>query len=122
VLEDGLTTWLKERSLKAATLEVYTPHRTLVARVDLQVIYGSFLDDARQFYSDLAAAKLAAGKLGSVASSCQYRIVVSTEDWRTSVLGWSSTTLLSTEGLRRRVAGDLFGSPDIRGDLAIWIR
>ncbi len=121
-LEDGLTTWLNERSLKSAKLEIFTPAGALIARVDLQISYGSFLDDERQFYSDLAAAKLAARKLGTVGSSCQYRIVVSWEGSHTPVFGWSSATLLSTEGLRRRAVGDLIGSPGIRSDLAIWTR
>jgi hypothetical protein len=121
-LEAGLTTWLSERTLKSATLEVFQPGNVLVARVDLQISYGSFLDNERQFYSDLASAKLAARKLGTVASSCRYRIVVSWGGWHTPVAGWSSTTLLSTDGLRRRAVGDLIGSPGIRSDLAIWIR
>jgi len=121
-LEDGLTTWLEEHSLKTATMEIFTPTDSLVARVDLQISYGSFLDDERQFYSDLTAAKLAARKLGRIAQSCRYRFVVTREYWHTPVSGWSSTTLLSTEGLRRRAVGDLIGSPGIRSDLAIWIR
>jgi hypothetical protein len=121
-LEEGLTTWLAEHSLKTAILEIFTSSVVPVGRVDLQISYGSYLDDERRFYSDLTAAKLAARKLGQVTSSYRYRIVVDVENWATSVPGWSSTTLLSTDGLRRRAVGDLLGSPDIRSNLAIWIR
>lgn len=122
VLTDGLRTWLSEGSLKATYLEVYDQSGNLITRFDLQIQYGSIVEDEEAFYSDIESAKLAARKVGVIPTRCRYRIVVSKEPWASSVAGWSDTTLLSTHGLRARSVGDLVGSPHIKSSMSLWIR
>lgn len=118
----GLRTWLNEGSLRATYLEVFTPAGHLVTRFDIQIGYGSVLEDENAFYNDIESAKFAIRKIGAVPRGCRYRIVADRAHWASSVEGWSSTTLRSTAGLQRLNTGPLIGSPHIQTSLGIWIR
>jgi len=122
VLEAGLLTWIEGRYLRTAYLEVYSPSGSLVTRIDIDIDYKSSTSAHHSFCLDLFLAKLMAKKVGSVSRSCKYRVVVTTAPGAPSVPGWSSTKLLSSEGLSPWHLGEALGSPDIGSSMQLWLR
>ncbi len=105
-LERGLSRWLETGHLEAVTLEVYHPTTsTLVGRWDFTITYGWSADATGSFWVDTEQIKYAIRKQGAWPSICSYRVIADTKAGRPDVLGWSTTTYLSTSGFVRHSLG-----------------
>ncbi len=121
-LEAGLHTWIEGRYLRTVYLEVYSPNGSLVTRIDIDIDYKSSTSAHHSFYLDMFLAELMAKKVGRVSRSCKYRVLVTAAPGAPSVPGWSSTKLLSNEGLSPWHLGQALGSPDIGSSMQLWLR
>jgi Bacterial HORMA domain 2 len=122
VLERGLRTWLTTRHLERVVLEVYEPGTDeLVNRWDIEIFYSSFDGDG-DFWIDTDQIKFYIRKAGLWPSECEYRIVATNKTGRPDVLGWSSITLRSTDGLIRQSIGTTIGTSGISAGASYYRR
>jgi hypothetical protein len=120
-LELGISTWIKSEHLEKVILEIYNPaDDQLVCRWDLEVIYGYGGDGS--LWADTDAIKYHIKKAGLVASSCDYSIRVTTKSNAPAVIGWSSCTLRSTDGMNRYSIGTTIGGSGLGAGVAYWGR
>lgn len=120
VLERGLKRWLETQHLTGVVLEVYRPFSTtLVGRWDFDIDYGFGGDDGT-FWIDTDAIKFSIAKSGLNPSRCDYRIIALTKPGRPDVLGWSPTTLLSTDGFVRHTVGTNIGASSLGTRVGYW--
>jgi hypothetical protein len=118
-LERGISAWLRSQHLKKVILEVWNPRAdTVVTRWDIEVNYGYTGDGS--LWADIDGIKYAIQKAGTVASCCEYRIVVTCADGYPEVVGWTSTGLRSTEHLRRYAVGSTIGGNGIAAETTYW--
>jgi hypothetical protein len=123
VLENGVKTWLRTRDLEQAMLEIIEPITAkLLVRWDIDVRYTSNANDDGTFWADTDAIKNAIKKCGAVPSECRYRILVHLKEGATAVSGWATTTLSSTDGLKRYCVGTTIGANSVAAGTAYWKR
>jgi hypothetical protein len=119
VLEQGVTAWLRSQHLEQLHLEVYNSATdALVGRWDFEIYYGFQGDGA--FWVDPDAIKYHILKQGLWPSSCQYRIVATTKPGRPNVVGWSSTTLRSTDGFVKQGVGTAISGSGLSTATGYW--
>lgn len=118
-LERGIQTWLESQHLKEIVLEVYgLKTDKLVGRWDLAIYYG--LNGDGSFWVNVEEIHYHIRKAGLWSSDCGYRVVVTTELGSPSVEGWSSTTLLSTDGFVKQSIGTTLDSSGLGANASYW--
>lgn len=118
-IDRALRTWLGTRDLEGVVLEVFHPVTgRLVTRWDATISY-SYSGDG-EMWADTDALRFAIAKTGTVASTCDYRIILETKIGRPDVAGWSPTTLRSTDGFVRHSVGTTIGAHAIGSDFGYW--
>lgn len=122
VLENGVAAWVSSQHLQELVLEVWDPRSPsrLVGRFDFTIDYGYYGTADGELWLDPDTVSWAIKKNGAYPSSCDYRIVADTADGAPSVAGWSSTTLLATDGLSRHSVGTAMGGGSIGAGLSYW--
>jgi|SRR6185295_13418234 len=119
VLERGLKKWLETEDLKEVHLEVYDPGTDdLVGRWDFEIHF-SFQGDG-SFWQDPEAIKYHIRKQGLWPSECEYRLVATTKPGRPNVLGWSTTTLRSTNGFVKQSIGTTIDGSGLTTGTGYW--
>jgi hypothetical protein len=120
VLQDGVNTWLRTQDLESLVLEVFDPQTNeLVGRWDFELSYGSVGDG--DMWVNTEDIKYHILKAGLWPTRCDYRIVAKTKDGRPDVIGWSSTTLRSTNGFSRHGIGTTIDANGaVRAAAAYW--
>ena len=122
-LERGIRTWLGTHDLVRVILEVYDPSGgSLAGRWDFEVIYGYGSDGDGGMWVDTDAIRYAIVKAGLWPAECQYRVVAVTKPMRPDVVGWSRTTLRSTDGFTRHSIGTTIGAIGAGTGTAYWRR
>lgn len=117
--ENGIATWLESRHLQRVTLEVYDPETDkLVARWDLDVVYGSTGDGS--LWVDIDAIRYAIAKAGLVPAQCKYAVKLHNKPGRPEVPGWRGCEYRSTDGFRRYAIGATIGGNGIGAETAYW--
>ena len=120
-LERGVATWLGTRHLERLILEIYSPSTDrLVKRFDFDIDYSYHPNGDGDLWLDADTVAYALVKAGEVPRRCSYRIVADTRLGAPDVNGWSSTTLRSTDHLRRRSVGASVGGGDLGAVLNYW--
>jgi len=126
VLEDGCATWVRTGHLRKLILEVYDPSWSggsdLVGRFDFTIDYSYYADGTGELWMDPDTIAWTVRKNGSYPPACRYRVVADTDPGRPDVDGWSSTTLRSTSGLVRQVAGTATGGGRLGAELSYYRR
>lgn len=124
VLENGCATWLRTGHLRKLILEVYDPSlpaaSDLVGRFDFSIDYSYYSDGTGELWMDPDTIAWTIRKNGSYAPACRYRVVADTHPGRPDIDGWSSTTLRSTSGLVRQVAGTATGGGSLGAELSYY--
>ena len=119
VLERGIKIWLESRHLAKIVLEVFNPKTDkLVGRWDLAIHYGYSGDSS--FWVNTEEIRYHIKKAGLWPSECDYRVVVTTESGRPDVLGWSSTTLRSTDGFIKQSIGTTIDGSGLNVGTGYW--
>ena len=119
VLERGIKRWLETQDLEELHLEIYDPkNQNLVLLWDFEVSYGYTGDGT--FWADPAAIRYHIQKAGVAPQTCNYRIVATTKLGRPEVIGWTSTTLRSTDGFVRQSIGTTIDGSGLSGGAAYW--
>lgn len=120
-LERGIRTWLGTKHLQTVALEVYRPgSQRLVNRWDFDIEYGFGSGDDGTMWVDPDAIRYAIKKCGFDPAGCDYRIIAMTNPGRPDVVGWETTTLLSTDGLVRHSVGTTIGANPLGTRTAYW--
>lgn len=122
VLEAGISTWVESRHLEELVLEVWDtscPDK-LIGRFDFTIDYSYYGSGDGDLWLDPDTVAWAIRKNGSYPSGCGYRIVADTAPGAPRVDGWSSTTLRSTDGLRRHSVGTALGGGSMGAGLSYW--
>lgn len=122
LLERGIKAWLNSRHLYRVVLEIYNPTTgaLVLPRWDIDVVYEYGADGT--LWADGDAIRYHIRKAGLVASTCRYRIVLQTHSGSPDVIGFSSTTLRSTDGLTRRSVGSTIGGNGIGTNTSYWTK
>ncbi len=119
VLERGIKRWLDTEDLEQLHLEVYNPRTDrLVGRWDFEIYYGFQGDGA--FWQDPDAIKYHIQKQGLWPSECNYRVVATTKLGRPDVLGWSRTSLRSTDGFVKQSIGTTIDGSGLSTGTGYW--
>ena len=120
ILQQGISTWIGSRHLETVVLEVFDPYKgTLVGRWDFEIYYGSVGDGA--MWVNTEDIKYHIRKAGHWPSLCDYRVVTTTKLGRPDVIGWSATTLRSTDGfVRQSIGTTIDGNGYIGAGTAYW--
>ena len=71
-------------------------------------------------WADTDALRYAIAKAGTVAASCDYRVLLQTKANRPDVPGWSPATFRSTDGFVRHSVGTTIGTHAIGSDFGYW--
>ena len=118
-LERGIERWLETQDLEELHLEVYNPGTdALVGRWDFEIFYGAQGDGG--FWLDADAIKYAIRKQGVWPGACDYRVVATTRPGRPDVIGWSKTTLRSTDGFVRQSIGTTIDGNGLSTGTGYW--
>lgn len=121
VLERGIKTWLDTKHLEEIYLEVYDPDSDkLIGRWDFEIYYGFNGDGS--FWVDSDDIRYHIQKAGVWPSQCEYRVVTHTKLGRPDVVGWSTTTLRSTEGFTKQSIGTTINGSGLRSSTSYWRR
>jgi hypothetical protein len=121
VIERGVKKWLETKYLERVVLEVFNPRTdNLVGRWDFDINYSYSSDADGTMWVDPDAIKFAIQKAGLNPAGCNYRIVATTKDGRPDVVGWTSTTLRSTDGFVRQSIGTTVGANPLSSTAAYW--
>jgi hypothetical protein len=121
VLERGIKTWLATQDLIQLVLEVFNPRTgALIGRWDLEIRYG-FAGDG-EFWVNTDDIQYHIKKAGMWPSLCDYRVVATTKPTRPDVLGWSRTTLRSTDGFVRQNIGTTVDGSGLSVGTGYWRR
>ncbi len=120
-LERGIRKWLGTHDLEAVVLEVSNPTTgQLVGRWDFDIVYGYGSNGDGEMWVDTDAIRFSIRKAGIWPSHCAYRVVATTKPGRPDVEGWSSTTMLSTDGFVRHSIGTTIGAVGAGTATAYW--
>ncbi len=120
VLERGIKKWIETEDLEELTLEVFNPKTdALIGRWDFTIFY-RYTDGSGSFYVDTEQVKDAIKKAGVWPSDAQYRIVADTKPGRPDVIGWSKTTLRSTEGFVKQSIGTSIEGAGLSAGGSYW--
>lgn len=123
VIERGIKKWLETKYLEGVLLEVYNPRTDkLVGRWDFDINYSYTGDGDGTMWVDPDTIKNSIQKAGLNPAGCEYRIVATTKNGRPDVLGWSSTTLRSTDGFVRQSIGTTVAANPLSSTAAYWRR
>lgn len=121
VLERGIKTWLESQDLTEVILEVFNPRTDkLIWRWDLEVRYAYVREGDGSFWVDTDDIRYHIQKSGVWPSTCRYRVVVTTKPNRPDVLGWSRTTLRSTEGFVKQSIGTTIDGRGLSVGTGYW--
>ncbi|MEJ7821606.1 MAG: hypothetical protein WKF85_04750 [Chitinophagaceae bacterium] len=117
--ESGVKTWLESKHLKEAVLEITSSTGSLISRCDFTIDYSYGTGDG-SMWVDTDAIKYSIAKFGTIASSCNYRIVLSVTSGAPDVAGWSDCEFLSTEGFIKQNLGTTIGTNSIGAQAGYW--
>jgi hypothetical protein len=119
-VESAMHVWLGEQSLNCVSLEVFSASSDeLLGRFDVDIDYSVGEPSMRH---DAELSRLAARKVALKASGgLEFRILMWTASWATSIDGWNPTTARDTSALRKRMIGELARGPGIGSELSYRI-
>lgn len=99
-LELGIKTWLESGHLKKVTLEIFKPGTTsLIRRWDLE--WDKCGSAEAGFWVDIADIKYHMAKLGLIAKSCSYRLLVDRTAGYQLLPGWESVAFADASALKQ---------------------
>lgn len=117
----GIKTWLESEHLEQVILEVYHPVTNgLIIRWDIAIQYQWTSGDDGVFWTDTEQLRYAIQKAGVAPGHAAYRLVVTNKQGRQDVIGWSSTTLRSTDGMVRQSLGSTVQHHGLGGNTSYW--
>ena len=120
LLDRAISTWLNSGHLKQVTLEIHKPGTTvLVGRWDLDILRATSYGNG-EVWADIDSLRYAIRKAGMVASDLHYRVLLDTEPGEPYVPGMSSTSLMSTDGMRRLSIGPTIEHGGLGASAAYW--
>jgi len=117
--ELGIKSWLESKHLREAVLEITNSTGSLVTRCDFTIDYRYGTGDG-SMWVDTDAIKYSIAKLGVIASTCYYRMVLSVGPGAPAVAGWSDCEFLSTEGFIKQNLGTTIGTNSIGAQAGYW--
>jgi hypothetical protein len=101
----AVQTWLNTQDLLKVNLEIYDPKTDrLIIRWDIEIAY-AWSGGEGGFWTDTTQLKYAIQKAGVAPSEARYRLVLDTKPGRPDVIGWSTVTYRSIEGMIRQSLG-----------------
>ena len=101
----GVQTWLNTGDLETVKLEIYNPKTdALIFRWDIDISY-SWSGGDGDFWTDTEQLRYAISKAGFGSERGSLSFAVHARPGRPDVLGWSSTTSRSTDGMVRQSLG-----------------
>lgn len=116
----GVRTWLESGHLEQVVLEIYHPVTdALIKRWDITIQYEWTSGDG-SFWTDTDQLRYAIQKAGVAPSQADYRLVVTNKAGKPAVLGWSSATLRSTDGMVRQSLGNNIQHHGLGGSASYW--
>jgi hypothetical protein len=119
VLERGIKIWLGTKDLTQLVLEVFNPRTdVLIGRWDLEIRYGYVGDGS--FWVNTDDIRYHIQKAGVWPSTCNYRVVATTKPGCPDVLGWSNTTLRSTNGFMKQSIGTTIDGSGLSVGTGYW--
>lgn len=110
--ELAVRTWLDSQHLQTVVIEITNTSGGLATRWDFSVDYGYGSGDG-SMWADTQALKFAIAKAGVQPSECKYSISLLTKPGKSSVAGWGTGTLLSTDGFTKQSVGTTIGTHTI---------
>ena len=120
VLELGIKTWLDSKDLTGIVLEVYNPRtNALIGRWDLDIRYDYNGGDGA-FWVNTDEIRYYIQKAGVWPSSCDYRILATTEPFRPNVDGWTTGSFRSTEGFTKQSLGTTIDGNGLGVGASYW--
>lgn len=118
----ALRAWLGSGHLRTVVLEVFDPATDeLITRWDVDIVY-SWASGDGSFWTDTEQLKYAIRKAGVAPGSARYRILMDNRPGRPDVVGWSSTSYRSTDGMVRQSVGSTVEHSGLGGSTAYWRR
>lgn len=101
----AVNTWLGTGDLRKVTLEIFNPSTdALIIRWDIDIAYEWTGGDG-SFWTDTDQLKYAIRKAGVAPSEARYRLLLDTKPGRPDVIGWSTASYRSTQGMVRQSLG-----------------
>ncbi|MER2266080.1 HORMA domain containing protein [Methylobacterium oxalidis] len=101
----AVRTWLNSGDLRKAILEIYHPRTdALLFRWDVEIAYGWSSGDG-SFWTDTEQLRYAIRKAGLAPSEARYRLLLDTAPGRPDVIGWSTASYRSIDGMVRQSLG-----------------
>jgi len=121
LLEKGISTWLKSKDLRGATIEVFKKSDdSLITRIDFRIDYSYGSGDDGDFWVDVEPLKHAITKCGTLPQNCKYDVILLTEKHAPDVEGFVDTNFRSTEGFTCHSVGTTIGTNHIGTQLDYW--
>ncbi len=117
----ALHTWLTSGHLERVVLEVYHPTSSaLLARWDLDVVYGWSASGDGSFWVDTDQIKYHIKKAGVAPSDARYSLLLQNKPGRPNVTGWGPAEYRSTEGMVRQSLGSTVEHSGLGATAAYW--
>ena len=117
----GIAAWLESQHLELVILEIFDPRTDgLLFRWDIEIRYQWASGGDGAFWTDTEQLKHAIRKAGLAPSEAQYRLLARTKPGRPDVLGWSSATMRSTDGLVRQGLGSTVEHQGLGASTTYW--
>ena len=116
----GIKTWLGSEHLERITLEIYNPTTDkLITRWDIDIRYDWSSGEA-SFWTDTDQLKWVIKKAGVAPSSAKYDIILHNKSGRPDVVGWSSCSYRSTNGMVRQSLGSTIEHNGLGASASYW--
>jgi Bacterial HORMA domain 2 len=116
----ALRTWLNSGHLRRVVLEIYHPETdALITRWDVDVVYSWSSGDG-SFWTDTEQLKYHIRKAGVSPSAAGYRLLMDNKDGRPDVVGWSTSSYRSTDGMVRQSLGSTIEHSGLGASAAYW--
>jgi len=117
----AIKAWLESEHLEKVILEFYHPTTSeLLFRWDIDIVY-SWTGDGT-FWTDTEQLRFAIRKAGVAPADAKYDLLLKTKAGRPDVVGWSTGSMRSTEGMVRHALGSTIEHNGLGGEAAYWRR
>lgn len=119
-VERAASTWLRSKTLKQVTLEVFDSRTNeLVTRWDFDIDYTYSLGDDGALWADHQAIKHAILKQGAVPSTCKYEFKMRAPGGE-NVPGWGACGYRSTANFTQHSVGTTIGAYGLGSSASYW--
>lgn len=116
----ALRAWLDSGDLESVVLEVFNPKTgALIVRWDIDIVYNWSSGDG-SFWTDTEQLKYHIRKAGLAPSDASYDMLLHTKPGRLDVVGWSTGSYRSTDGMVRHSLGSTIEHYGLGGNAAYW--